>query len=156
TSEVSIYDIATDTWSSGALMPFAIGDYAAGQYQDSIFYVIGGYDGSADQTTVYLYNAGKDSWNKCTKFPGIPSDGNRAGIVNNTIITVGGYSQSKGRLLSQSYQGVIDPSNPRNITWTQIADYPSGPTSRLGATGVKNSKASLVYFTGGFDSADAG
>ena len=51
---------------------------------------------------------------------------------------------------------MIDPSNPRIITWTQIANYPSGPTSRLGASGVKNSKASLVYFTGGFDSADAG
>lgn len=154
TDEVSIYDIATDTWGNGSSMPLAIGDYGGCQYHDSLLYVIGGYDGFADLKTVYIYNVVTDSWSKGTKFPGIASDGNRAGVVNNTIVTVGGFSQNKGTLLSQSYTGVIDPSDPGNITWTQIADYPAGPTSRVGATGVKNAKTSLVYFTGGFDNDD--
>jgi N-acetylneuraminic acid mutarotase len=151
---VSIYDITKDTWQEGAPMPVAVGDYAGCQYQDSLFYIIGGFDGSVDVNTVYIYNAGTDSWSKGTKFPGVASDGNRAGIVNNTIVSVGGFSQDEGTLLSQSYTGVIDAVDPTKIRWTEIADYPAGPTSRLGATGVKNSKAPLVYFTGGFDSAD--
>lgn len=154
TDEVSVYDIATNTWSTGTALPVAIGDYAGCQYQDSLIYIIGGFDGVSDINTVYIYNANTDSWSTGTDFPGVASDGNRAGVVNNTIISVGGYSQDEGTLLSQSYKGVINPSDPGNITWTQIANYPAGPTSRLGATGVKNSKSPLVYFTGGFDSAN--
>ena len=45
---VQIYDIAAGTWSNGAPMTAPVGDFASGLYNDSLFYVIAGYDGAGD------------------------------------------------------------------------------------------------------------
>ncbi len=155
TYHVSVYDIATDTWGEGAPLLASIGDYGGCQYHDSLYYVINGYNGATDLKTVYVFNAASGTWSSATGFPGTAADGNRAGIINNTIVTVGGYSQSQQTLLSQAYTGVIDPANYKKITWTKIASYPAGPTSRLGASSLEDTEFSTVYFTGGFDNVNA-
>lgn len=155
--DVSIYHIATDTWTTGTPW-FGFTNYAGCQYKDSLIYVIGGEGyGDHDETEfdfagVKTYNAATDTWSYADGFPGIPSHGLRAGIVNNTIVVVGGYSDDNGEQLSQAYRGDINPTNPKEITWTRIANYPGGATSYLGATGVVSAEGPLVYFTAGLDS----
>ncbi len=149
--EVSIYDVATDKWSSGVPMPEKAGDFAACQYQDSLIYVIGGYSGfhNGDKNEVQIYNAASNTWSIGTRVTGIPCGASRAGVAGNKIVVVGGYSQALGTTLDQAYMGTIDASNPANITWTKIANYPGGTDARLVGTGVSNSIENLVYFTGG-------
>ncbi len=155
TYHVSVYDIATDSWSEGSPLPVSVGDYGSCQYHDSLYYVIGGFNGASDLSTVYLFNAAAGTWSTAYSYPGIPVDGGRAGIINNTIVTVGGYSQAGQELHSQAFIGVIDSTNPKKIKWTQIANYPAGPTSRLGASSLEDPEVTTVYFTGGFDNVDA-
>lgn len=146
-STTSIYDIATNTWSTGANMPTAVGDYAIGTYGDSLIYVIAGYNGSADVNTVQIYSVNTNTWTTGTVKPGAAVAGGRMGISDNNIVFAGGYSQSA---LSQSaaYLGVINPSSPQTITWSSIASYPGGASSRLGA-GTTLLDDGRVYFAGG-------
>ena len=147
---VLIYDIASNHWSQGAPMLFHAGDYAAAQYHDSLIYIISGYDytDGYDNHAVQVYNIPANQWSYATAWPDGGFGGGRAGIIDNKIIVFGGYSQFKG-LLKNAYIGIIDSTNPKNITWSQIAEYPIGTLSRFAAGVVPNSADAMVYFTGG-------
>jgi len=147
TNAVNIYDIAGNTWSTGANMPTAVGDYATVLNGDRI-YIMCGYSGASDQTLVQVYNITANSWSTATAFPGMAVAGCRAGIVNNTIVFVGGYNQTFGSQ-SQAYKGVIDASNPLLITWTALPNYPGGTVARHCAGSLDIPSASRVYFTAG-------
>ena len=148
-STTGIYDIANDSWSNGTDIPAPVGDYASGVYNDSLIYVIGGYDGTGDVNTVQVYDVVNDTWNAATPKPGTATAGLRGGISGNKIVVVGGYSQTGGSAISDAYMGTINPSNPLQITWAPINDYPAQTASRLGA-GVPYSQAyPVIVFTGG-------
>ncbi len=152
---VSIYNIATNTWSAGAAMPTAVGDYAGCQYQDSLIYVIGGFNDvlNADQKLVQIYNAKTNTWSAGTVFSGVAFEGGRAAVANNNkIVVVGGFNDVSGLAISQAVKGTISPLNYHNITWTAIAAYPPGPIFRAAAGGVSAATATgagIAYFTGG-------
>ena len=145
---VSIYDIATDTWSEGAPMPVALGDYGAGQYKDSLIYLIGGLDGTESLSSVYIYNASADTWTTATNMP-TDRYGFAAGIANNVIVLMGGSSTATGKIYSTSFKGTIDLTDPTKITWIKNDNYPAGSAFRPGGTAVKNGLKEYVYFTGG-------
>jgi|GEM_PF-2632285 len=146
---VSILDLATNTWSLGAPMLTAVGDYASGIYQDSLVYIMGGYNGATDVNTVQIYNMASDTWSSGTPMTGTAVAGARGGIAGNNIIVAGGYSQTASATQSQARRGTIDPLNPTVITWTAAANYPAGPSGRLGAVASLDLAAKRVYFTGG-------
>jgi len=144
-----IYDIATGTWSTGAPMPTPVGDYASGVYHDSIIYYIGGYDGGTSISDVQFYNVNTNTWNTATAKSGDAVYGLRGGVVGDKIIVAGGFSVITGTTTAAAYQGLIDPNFPTQITWTSIADYPSGPVFRLGAGTPFNDFKPLVIFAAG-------
>jgi hypothetical protein len=148
TNTNSIYDIATNTWSTGAVMPTAVGDYAAAVYKDSLIYYVGGYNGSGDVNTVQIYNIAANTWTTGTVKTGAAVAGARMGISGNKIVFVGGYSQTLALTQSAAYLGVINPSSPATITWSNLSNYPGGTSGRLGAgTALENN--GLVYFAAG-------
>jgi len=132
-NRMDIYDIATNTWSTGTNMTQAVGDYAIGLYGDSLIYVIGGYTGSGDVNLVQIYNVNTNTWSAGTPKTGNSCAGLRGGIVDNKIIIAGGYSQVLARELDDVVIGTIDITNPDIISWTASSPYPGGTVGRFGA-----------------------
>ncbi|MEO5571364.1 MAG: T9SS type A sorting domain-containing protein [Bacteroidia bacterium] len=147
-ADMYIYDIASNSWSTGSPMLVAVGDYASGVYNDSLIYYIGGYSGS-DENTVQIYNTNTDTWTFGTSTPGIPTSGLRGGIIDNKIVLVGGYSQTLANSISDAYIGDIDPSNFTTITWNALPPYPGGTVGRLAAGVPYKGVRPLVIFVGG-------
>jgi len=143
-----VYDPEYNTYSAIANLPYAVGDYAIAPYKDSLVYVIGGYNGSSDLNVVQIYNPTTNTWTSGTPYPGTAVAGVRCGITGNKIIMVGGYNQISSLTYSTAYQGIIDPNNPANITWSTIANYPGGGVVRH-AGGASPFNDGMVYFTGG-------
>ncbi|MBN7798945.1 IPTL-CTERM sorting domain-containing protein [Parahaliea mediterranea] len=145
---VQIYDIATDSWSTGTDMPVAVGDFAAAQYRDSLLYVIGGYNGSVDVNNVQVYDTETDQWHAATPFPGNLVAGARAGIALGKLVVVGGYSQTSGSQTKQAYVGEIG-ADFTSITWSQVQDYPGGSIGRHAGVSLSRAWSPYVYYTGG-------
>jgi len=143
---LQIYDPATDTWTTGAPMPLAVGDYAIAPHADSLIYVIGGYDGIDDVNTVQIYNIRTNTWTTGTPKTGTANSGGRMGIANNSIVYLGGYSQGTGTTLAESYLGVINPVNPAAIAWSGLPASPMGTATRLAGGSGMNER---IYFTAG-------
>lgn len=148
TSSSYMYDPALNTYTPIANLLTQVGDYAIGTYKDSLIYIIGGYNSSTDLNIVQIYNPITDTWTNGTPKIGTATSGLRAGITGNKIIVVGGYSQSNNSNSNLAYMGTIDPSNPANITWTTIANYPGSFVNRM-ASGASPNNDGRVYFTSG-------
>ncbi|MEO5571363.1 MAG: kelch repeat-containing protein, partial [Bacteroidia bacterium] len=147
-ADMYIYDIAGGTWSSGAPMPVAVGDYASGVYADSLIYYIGGYSG-LDENLVQIYNTITDTWTSGTIKPGTATSGIRGGINGDKIVVVGGYNQVLATSISDAYIGAIDATDPSIITWTLLPPYPGGTVGRLAAGVPYAEQRPLVVFVGG-------
>src|SRR5262249_25837542 len=68
TNTTRIYDIATNTWTTGAPMPVALSDMPTVLW-NGIIYVAGGYTGSGTVNTLYTYNIATKSWSTLTPMP---------------------------------------------------------------------------------------
>jgi len=142
-----IYDIGTDSWSSGTNIPLA--RIAGGQviYNDSLIYMLGGYNGAAPSTDVQVYNTYTNSWTVGTVLPAANMMEGVA-ILGDTIWLVGGYD---GALLYTTlYYGVINPLNCETITWTVGSGIPDGSVFNNGATQIYRQTTPYLYAVGGF------
>jgi N-acetylneuraminic acid mutarotase len=91
-----IYDIATDTWSSGASMP-DVRSFSAGGYVSATgkIYILSGYNtGFVDsaQPNTWEYDPVADTWTDLTAtvpYPH-PAGGFAYGVINNKLYTAGG------------------------------------------------------------------
>ena len=86
-TKVEVYDIANDSWSNKAEMPYDLSAYHLASYDNFIF-LIGDYDDYIDE--VHLYNAIEDTWKTLvTNFTGR----RHAAVVRNNdwIYVIGGY-----------------------------------------------------------------
>jgi hypothetical protein len=143
-----IYDPVANSWSNGASMPTAVGDYGIGAYGDSLIYVVCGYSGSGDVSNVQIYNTRTNTWSAGTSFAGFANAGGRMGISGNKIVYAGGYRQSASQPLNDAWLGEIDPADPAIITWTAIpGGLPTGTSTRFGGGAGFND--GRVYFTSG-------
>ena len=147
-SLITIYDVASDTYTTKYL-PGPIGDPAIATKDNNYIYIIGGCRPSGwDPTTiVMLYDIAGDSF--FTSVTQLPSADARtcatAGYIgNDTIIVAGGTDNTKGNT-NITLIGVVDPTDPANITWTHGIDKPGTAAYRLGGD-VWNDK---FYVTGG-------
>jgi len=148
-NKTHIYDIATNTWSTGANMITAVGDYAAGVYKDSLIYIIGGWAGMADINNVQIYNTATNLWSSGSPKLGTAVDGLRGGLAGNKIIIAGGHSQPLNSTIDNTYIGEIDSANPSTITWTDASAYPFGAVTRAAAGVPQITNNSMVMFNGG-------
>jgi hypothetical protein len=132
--DLYIYDIATNAWDSGALMPSGRVEHAAVcDAANGEIYVMGGIINATDTTLenaeltldMIVYNAAGDSWTAGTPLTyyrydfvaGMPDD--------NTIIVAGNAYDMPGGRIAESY-------SLTSTTWTPIDELSVGRTTAAG------------------------
>ncbi|SRX55578.1 kelch repeat-containing protein [Aequorivita sp. CIP111184] len=120
--KVRKYNIATDTWTDAADFPRNIVDARAVSYQDSLIYVVGGY-----QHKTYLYNSNYNRWREATPMlpPGTSISWGGFAIHNNKLV----YMCGSDAFLSPNYWntvrvGTIDANDRSIITWEEKTSFP--------------------------------
>ena len=89
TNALRIYDIATNTWTSGANMPTSPGvEAAAAAVVNGKFYVMGGDDFNNGLNTTFIYNIATNTWTTGATLPDMRT--NTYGTVANGLIYVYG------------------------------------------------------------------
>jgi hypothetical protein len=146
------FDPVAGTVSDVTPLPTARHFLGALTWNDTLIYVIGGQS-SSYHNVVEIYDPANDAWTTGTAMP-IQNRSFSCGIQNDTIYTAGGYNGSG--YVTGSYIGVIDPANPQSITWSAIANIPTGPSgtpgrSRLQGACVETPAGWRFYFTCGDD-----
>jgi len=119
-----IYDIASNSWTQGPVLPEARLAYGLAVWNGNI-YVIGGVNPglNAGTTTVFRFNIADSSWTLATAIPQQFDMGGSC-FLGDTIYLVGGYNRGAQQAWTQVLRGVIDNANPDNITWTWITNLP--------------------------------
>src|SRR5262249_245056 len=119
-----IYDIASNTWTTGANMP-DVHSFAAGGYIPATgkIYIISGYnagDITSAQPNTWQYNPVTNAWTDLTPtvaFPH-PAGGFAYGVINNKLYIAGGRDANNMIInLTWAY-------DPMTNTYTQLAPEP--------------------------------
>lgn len=137
TATTRIYDIATNTWSTGAPLPTALTDHATA-YWNGIIYIAAGYDGTAPVNTLRAYNIATNSWSTLAPLP--------------QPLFLPGFGIINGKLYIASGNSGFTPLNTLYIydiasdSWSTGANVPTPMTGPGSA--VLNGK--LYLFGGGF------
>lgn len=145
TNRVGIYDIATNSWTTGMPLPDDTG-YNLRQYFGTAvvsgkIYVIGGdTGGTGPRDTNYIYDPVADTWSSGASLPS-PRWANAAVALNGKIYSIGGYDGTKSLKEVQVY----DPAN-NGAGWTATTDLPQALSGV--AAGVIDNK---IYIAGGND-----
>ena len=147
------YDPVANTWTTKANMPTLVTDALVVKFDDNYVYVIGGGTGlfgTGYFNSVQLYDVAANTYTACTPYP-ITAGMMGGGMLNYTIISAGGWDGVAA--IANAYQGVVNPSDMTQITWTPIADYPATATTRMASFPIVGSAAyptaAGVFFTGG-------
>jgi subtilisin family serine protease len=132
-----IYDIGTNTWTTGEPIPATLGAPAT-MLLDGIIYVAGGYDGEGDVDTLYAYDIASDTWT--TDLARMPQALHAPGFgaIDGKLYVAGGYS---------SFGVVFDTLQIYDIaanTWTTGPNVPQG-VGYCGSTVLNG----LLYLYGG-------
>jgi hypothetical protein len=143
-----VYDIALNSWSTAAPIPYPAGRIAHGlvTWNDSLVYLIGGRDiGTGySQRTVDFYEPVSNTWISADSMP-IGFDMGGAKIDGNTIYIIGGLEAFSGYIFEMVLKGEINPSNPTQINWQWTDSLPD--INFNNGLAIKNGKA---YMIGGF------
>jgi len=150
TNKLEIYDVETDSWSSGANMPNTKETGNFGCYCNGKIYAISaaitGYhapDSTIDATTeCFAYDIALNTWSTMAAIP-VGACYRDVVAIGNKIYAIGGVSGGPSDSLS-SYTKAIYEYDTETNTWTRKAD---APYALLGAaTCVHNNK---IYTCGG-------
>jgi len=117
-----IYDIATNTWSTGAPMPDVRAFMASGYFNGKI-YLVGGYNtGNVDPSfgQVWEYDPVLNTWNTSRMSMPATLGGPGFGIINGHMYVAG------GRDLNNTNLNTLYDYDIAANTWTTRASMPSG------------------------------
>jgi hypothetical protein len=133
-SLMQIYDVATNTWTQGRLLPGPRSGAAAAAYNGKV-YVIGGADASSSTNTVYEYDPATDTYTTKASMPTVQSS-MAAVTLGDRIYVIGGYDS-----VHYAYDPVAN-------TWSTIAAPPI-PTGFMwnGAFALNGE----IWVEGGYD-----
>src|SRR5690606_11238953 len=115
-------------------------------YQDSLIYLLGGYNGTSTLSTVYLYNTISNTWRTADPIPGIRFAGACA-ISEDTIVYISGVDGAA--IQNTTYRGVIDQRDRTQITWTPGAPLPAPVSSCMFSIDAHSWGNKGIILTGG-------
>lgn len=147
TTEVDIYDPATDTWSQGRPNPVPAASSSAAAVLNGLVYIVGGCnDGSCSKilSAVQVYNPVADSWSSAANYP-VPVDDEACGGIDGKLYCAGGVDGTA--VVTSGY--VYDPVSN---TWSPIA---SMPVAGLGGSAYTAANGMLLM-AGGIMTAGGG
>ncbi|WP_027420086.1 Kelch repeat-containing protein [Crocinitomix catalasitica] len=128
-NEVIRYDPSTDTYlENGANIPVPIDDQVQCVWKDSLIYVITGWSNTGNVPNVQIYNPSFDNWSMGTTTPDTyvyKVFGGSGTIIGDTIFYYGGASNGISFPAQKKLRkGIINPSDPTDITWSELEDGP--------------------------------
>ena len=128
-------------WSSIANLPTPSYSMGAAGVNGKI-YSIGGFDGTHNLSTVYVYNPAQpaQAWSNLSSLPAVRSD-LAAASVNGKIYAIGGYDGS----VRQATVYVYDTSQPA-LGWLSVSNLPAVRSGLAAATADGK-----IYAIGGYD-----
>ena len=117
-----IYDIATNTWTTGATMPGPRQQMAAGYYNGKIYVAAGQSSVSqgSDSNTIWEYDPVANTWNTSRANMPAALGGPGYGIINGHLYVAGGRNMGSANL------NTLYDYNIAANTWTQRANLPAG------------------------------
>ncbi|MGH2575846.1 MAG: T9SS type A sorting domain-containing protein, partial [Ignavibacteria bacterium] len=141
TTDVYEYNPSTGTWTLKAPIPSATQGHGAGNWGDSVIFVIMGPWG-IPTTTCQFYRVSNNTTGTTTPFTGSARRSHAVGLWGNKIYVAGGFP-----FTNTFYIGTIG-SNASTISWAAGPNYPSVPKSRIGGVAVGD----RFYIIGGNNS----
>lgn len=125
TGTLQIYDINTNTWTTGTSAPTPIGSTGLDSYQDSLIYAVGGMTITGNPlNNVQLYNINSQSWRAATPLPAARANG-WCVIKGDTIYYGCGAGPTTATFNNTIYVGLISQVDRATITWsTSATSYP--------------------------------
>jgi N-acetylneuraminic acid mutarotase len=138
-----IYDVATDTWTTGPTMPNAHGAWPVAAAVNGVVYVIGGADSSAQAlSTVDAFDTATGTWSTKKPMPTARYSA-AAAVINNRICVAGGMNIFSG-LAGTPALNAMECYDPVTDSWS------SGPTMPTGRQGLgSDALGSFAYAVGG-------
>lgn len=144
TNEVYKFDLKNFSWSLSTTFPKKIFYHRLGLNDRKTLYSVGGSDETNTLlNNVYFLEKGSNAWQEATPLPG---EGRADGafsildissiLLSYTVaVYIGGFTNSADSPLQVDsvFVGVMDPTNPANITWETRSNFPGGPRARLRA-----------------------
>ncbi|RMG80352.1 MAG: hypothetical protein D6707_06565, partial [Bacteroidetes bacterium] len=130
-NKVHRFNVVTNQFmSDGAPVTVPVDDHVQAAWRDSLIFVITGWSGSGfsggNVANVQIYNPSLNSWMQATPVPNnniYKSFGASGVIIGDTIYYYGGANGSSFGPQNQLRKGVINPSDPTQISWSyQIPD----------------------------------
>jgi len=140
------YTISSNTWATRLARPgTAVLAHEEVVWRDSLIYCMGGTaTGATSVTTVNVYNPFTNTWAVGTALTaGFDMGG--AAISGDTIFFLGGLTRPS-TIWANVVQGIINPANPTQITWSNEAALPV-PNCINGTTALRGK----IYMLGGFE-----
>jgi hypothetical protein len=139
--DVSIYNIASNTWSAGTASPNPRAE-GAGTSAANLTYCIGGRDGNS---LVEAYNSQSDSWTTLAPL-GVGRAGLSVASQGSKIFAIGGRFVGGGPCSDAPISPQAEVYDIRSNTWSFIADPPV-----LVTDAALVSQGGLLYLIGGCD-----
>lgn|GEM_PF-5244683 len=133
-----IYDVATNTWSNGASIPFALyGSIRESPMIGGNIYIIQGQRTNAEfSSAAYVYNIPSNTWTE-KSFGPHAADGVAGGVYNGVVYTFGGrqdWTGPYGLTFANSYNPALD----QDSNWYQMyGNYEAGASGLHRMTPVK-------------------
>ena len=148
-NKVHVYNPDSDLFEAdGTPVPLAIDDQVQCVYKDSLIFVVTGWSDTENKPNVQIYDPSFNSWQVGTPTPNtglFTAFGASGYIIGDTLYYYGGAAGNSFSARQQMRRGFINPADPTDITWTQMADVVGAPSYRAACSGNGNS----IFWVGG-------
>ena len=120
TNNVQIYNIATNSWTTGAPSPFALyGSIRENPILNDNIYIDQGQRKPGEfSSAVYVYNITNNTWTEKSLGPHV-TDGTAGGFLNSKLYSFGGRQDTQGPY-GLNYASVYTPSLDTTPAWHQV------------------------------------
>ena len=148
-SKVHVYNPSTDLFEADAVdIPLAIDDHVQCVYKDSLIYVVTGWSNTSNFPNVQIFDPSLNQWQNGTFVPtnfNFTSFGASGTIVGDTLYYHGGAAGGSFAARKFMRKGYINPADPTDITWEQMADAPGDEGYRSACS----SRGNTMFWVGG-------
>ncbi|PSJ73693.1 hypothetical protein C7N43_27765 [Sphingobacteriales bacterium UPWRP_1] len=148
-NKVHVFDPAANSYlPDAAPLPIPVDDHVQAVWRDSLIYIISGWSNNNNVSNVQIYNPAINEWSVGTPVPNNTNYkvfGASGVIIGDTIYYAGGAKFGFAfPLVSFFRKGIINPSNPNQITWLGN-ENPIATGYRMAAGSFEN----LAFWLGG-------